>query len=103
MGGRLRLELTLEVKVRFYDNFILQLEREMVVSKEKGRFLSEKWHWSTQKALDHLRKVKELKASLQEITWNWMQRAARSALTSDDSELAECCGFFALLLRRGAA
>ena len=66
LGGHLGPELTLEVEVKLYDNFILHLECEMIVSKEE-EILSEKWHWSTQKALDSLRKVKELKASLQEM------------------------------------
>ena len=63
LRGRLRPELTVEVEVILYDNFILQLKHEMTVSKEE-RLILEKWYWSTQKALDCLRKVKELKAYL---------------------------------------
>jgi len=40
LGWRLLLELTLEVEVRLYDNFISQLEREMASFKEKERILS---------------------------------------------------------------
>ena len=64
LGGHLRPELTLEVEVRLYENFILQLEREMVVSKEKDRILPGKWHLSTHEMLDRLQKLKELKAFL---------------------------------------
>ena len=58
LGERLHPELTLEVEVRLYDNFILQLENEMVVSKEKERIFTEKMALVDQKALDHLQKVK---------------------------------------------
>ena len=68
LGRRLHPELTLDVEVRLYGNFILQLESEMATSEEKERIFSEKWHLSTQNALDRLRKVKDLKSSLQEMT-----------------------------------
>ena len=42
LGECLHLELTLEIEVRLYDNYILQLEHEMVVSKEKERIFFRK-------------------------------------------------------------
>jgi len=67
LGGCIRPEFPLKVEARFYDNFISKLEREMAGSK-KERILSEKWHSSTKKSLDHLQKVQGLRTSLQKVT-----------------------------------
>ena len=67
-GGRIRPEFLLKVKVRLYDNFISQLKCEMTGCKEKERILSGKWHLSTKKSLDLLRKVQGLRISLQKMT-----------------------------------
>ena len=77
LGGRLLPELILEVEVTLYNNFVSQLEREMADFKEKERGLSEKWHWSTQKALERQRQVKELKTSLQKISRKLVEARAK--------------------------
>ena len=61
MEGHLRPDLSIKSEITLYDHIIWQLERELAHSKETKRDLSDKWHQSSVKSMDQLRRLKDLK------------------------------------------
>ena len=68
LEGRLHPEFSLEIEIALYSDFILQLECELAYSKEKERDLFERCNRSAQRVSERQQQVKELRASLQQVS-----------------------------------